>query len=167
MSSPSIDYTQYKDTLIPLNLPAFAAPLRVIGADNRLQIRDPYRRKWVPCTPEEWVRQHLLHYLCAYKGYPPQAIGVELPVPGALRRDRADALVHGPASRPVLLLEFKAPDVPLGQAVLDQALRYNLYFQAPWIGLSNGREHVLLQTELPHKGLQPLDALPPYTRLAP
>ena len=40
-----LDPTQYKDTLIPLNLPPFEPQLRVAGMPGTLQIRDPFRRK--------------------------------------------------------------------------------------------------------------------------
>ena len=109
------------------------------------------------------MRAHFLHFLCDQKGYPTQAIAVEIPVPGSLRADRADALAHGSGSRVRLLMEFKAPGVALGQSVLDQVLRYNMYFGAPWILMSNGLDHYLVQVAAPELGFLPLSALPAYS----
>ena len=51
-----------------LNLPSYDAKIRKKG--NSLEIFDPLRRKYLVLTPEEWVRQHFVHYLIAEKDYP-------------------------------------------------------------------------------------------------
>lgn len=51
-----------------LNLPRFDA--RVAKNGDRYTILDTLRRKYVALTPEEWVRQHFIHYLIEHKGYP-------------------------------------------------------------------------------------------------
>ena len=47
--------------MIKLNLPAFELKLR--GTKEHPQIFDILRRKYIALTPEEWVRQHFIHYL--------------------------------------------------------------------------------------------------------
>jgi hypothetical protein len=45
--------------------------------NERGEVFDLVRKKWVPLTPEEWVRQHVLHYLIFDKEYPRSLIAVE------------------------------------------------------------------------------------------
>lgn len=122
-----------------LNLPAFDADVRS-GADG-LQIYDVLRRKYVALTPEEWVRQHFVHWLLNEKGYPASLMANEvgLRLNGTLRR--ADTLVYGHDSSPVLVVEYKAPEVAITHAVFDQIARYNMVLGAPWLAVSNGMEH--------------------------
>ena len=49
-----------------LNLPAFDTKIAV--RDGKRLIFDVIRRRYVALTPEEWVRQHFVHSLIAYKG---------------------------------------------------------------------------------------------------
>lgn len=54
-----------KDNRYILNLPPFDA--KILETDSGLVIFDEVRRKYVALTPEEWVRQHFVHYLIAKK----------------------------------------------------------------------------------------------------
>ncbi len=51
-----------------LNLPIFDAKLR--ETTNGLEIFDLLRKKYITLTPEEWVRQHFVHYLINKKKIP-------------------------------------------------------------------------------------------------
>ena len=51
-----------------LNLPPFKIILKPTA--GKQQVYDVLRRKYVALTPEEWVRQHFVHFLCEHKGYP-------------------------------------------------------------------------------------------------
>ena len=50
---------------------------KVEERDKKKFIFDIARKKWVILTPEEWVRQHILHYLIYDKKYPASLIAVE------------------------------------------------------------------------------------------
>ena len=54
--------------MIRLNLPTF--DIKVSGTRQQPRILDVLRRKYVALTPEEWVRQHFVHFLIEHKGYP-------------------------------------------------------------------------------------------------
>ena len=41
--------------------------MKILETDSGLVIFDELRRKYVALTPEEWVRQHFVHYLIAKK----------------------------------------------------------------------------------------------------
>ena len=47
--------------------------------NNKEQIFCEWRHRWVRLTPEEWVRQQLLHRLVEQLGYPASRIAVEVP----------------------------------------------------------------------------------------
>ena len=59
-----------------LNLPKTDLKLQRKG--NRLTVFDILRRKSVTLTPEEWVRQHFIHFLIDRKGYNPSCMANEV-----------------------------------------------------------------------------------------
>lgn len=81
-------------------------------------------------------------------GYPQSLMGVEVPIEvGAGVTKRCDAIVYTPQLRPLILLEFKAPEVTLTQTTLDQAAVYNTTVHAPWLVLANGRQTVVARVD--------------------
>lgn len=111
---------------------------------NKEQVFCDWRKKWVRLTPEENIRQQVLHYLVEQLGYPASLIGVEVAIEvGAGVTKRCDAVVYTPSLQPLMLLEFKAPEVTLTQTTLDQAAVYNTTIRAPYLVLANGRQTVV------------------------
>lgn len=111
---------------------------------NKEQVFCDWRKKWVRLTPEEAVRQQVLHYLVEQLNYPASLIGVEVAIEvGAGVTKRCDAVVYTPSLQPLMLLEFKAPEVTLTQTTLDQAAVYNTTIRAPYLVLANGRQTVV------------------------
>lgn len=105
-------------------------------------VRDPFRRKSVRLTPEEWVRQHLARYLVA-AGYPQGLIAVEKAIRVGSRTQRFDIVVFDRHNRPFMLVECKRPEQKLTPDTLNQAARYNTVLGAPYLMISNGRKHYL------------------------
>lgn len=128
-----------------LQLPTFAYRFKTLG--GKPAIFDVFRRKYVLLSPEEWVRQHLLHHLVQNLGFPVSAIGVEKGLEVDELKKRYDALVYDANYKPFLLIECKAVDVPIDQAVFDQVARYNRSVQVPFILLSNGVEHIMAEVD--------------------
>ena len=58
-----------------LNFPKYN--FRFKSNENKTLIFDIIRKKFVILTPEEWVRQHTLHFLITEKKYPVSYINVE------------------------------------------------------------------------------------------
>jgi hypothetical protein len=58
-----------------LNFPKFEYRLK--SKENKLSIFDVVRKKFVSLQPEEWVRQHCIHYLINEKKIPISLINVE------------------------------------------------------------------------------------------
>ena len=108
----------------------------------------PFRRKYVAATPEENVRQTFLHALVEQFGYPQSLIGVEVPIAvGAGVDKRCDAVVYSRSLQPLVLIEFKAPEVAITQTTLDQAAVYNTTVHAPYLILANGKQTVVARID--------------------
>ena len=124
-----------------------------------------WRRRYVRLTPEELVRQTTLQLLEDEYGFPHGLIGVEIPIEVAGLKKRCDAIVYNQQMQPLMLLEFKAPTVPLTQEVFDQAAIYNRTLHVPLLMLCNGRESIV--AEVLENQYQFLPAIPQYQYLSP
>lgn len=117
-----------------LIFPSYGAKIDHSG--DPLKIYDDVRRKYVALTPEEWVRQHCVHWLVG-RGYPLGRASVERTIhQGGMRYDLLWVTAE---LAPYLLVECKAPDVPISADTLRQTSWYNLWLKAPYVLLTNGR----------------------------
>jgi hypothetical protein len=117
---------------------------RIRGESTR-EVWDIVRNKWVALTPEEFVRQHAIHFFIHDLNFPNGRIGVETEVVFHGMKRRADLVLYTREAFPLLIAEFKAPTVKIEEAVLSQTLRYNSVLKAPWLLISNGHEHALCE----------------------
>jgi len=122
-----------------LNLPS--AKLKVKNTENKQFIFDIIRKKYVVLTPEEWVRQHVIHYLHVHKGYSKALIAVEKQLKLYTLTKRFDILVFSKSGQPFLAVECKAPSVSISQDTFDQIARYNLSIKAAYLMVTNGLNH--------------------------
>ena len=134
----------------------------------------PFRRKYVAATPEEHVRQTFLHALVEQFGYPQSLIGVEVPIAvGAGVDTRCDAVVYSRSLQPLMLIEFKAPEVAITQTTLDQAAVYNTTVHAPYLILANGKQTVVARIDKQSadgeqtEQIQFLNHIPSWNQLLP
>jgi len=144
-----------------LNLPPYKGKLR--QTDAGFQIYDPYRRKFVVLTPEEWVRQHVASYLQHHLNYPASRILTEASIRVNHMLRRVDVLVSTPNLQPWLVVECKRWSVELTQNVVDQASRYNLTLGVQWIVISNGMNHYCLEKQADMEGYRFANTFPQYT----
>lgn len=114
---------------------------KVRAKEDREEVFDHIRKKWLVLTPEERVRQQLILYLLNVKNIPLSHLSVEkaITVNGLTRR--YDLVVYGLDMKPQMVVECKAPDVKITQEVVEQAGRYNKTLHAPVLGVTNGKEH--------------------------
>lgn len=133
-ASSSQRYTMYE-----LNLPAFDRKIR--KRDHNLEIFDLLRRKYVTLTPEEWVRQHFVHYLISEKNVPASLIANEIGIKLNSLYRRCDTVVYNRKLEPIMILEYKRPEVTITQEVFDQISRYNSVLKVPYLVVSNGIIH--------------------------
>ena len=104
--------------MLSLNLPAFDA--KIIVKDGKKAIFDIIRRRYVALTPEEWVRQHFVHFLLTYKGYPQALMANEVQLQLNGTRKRCDTVLYRCDLSAQMIVEYKAPDVVITQAVFNQ-----------------------------------------------
>jgi len=122
-----------------LNLPEYSFRIKTtVGKDY---IFDSLRKKFVRLTPEEWVRQNFVQFLVTEKKYSPALITVEALVKVNANPQRADMVVFDRSGIPVLVAEFKAPDIKISQQTFDQIVRYNMQLKVKFLIVSNGIEH--------------------------
>lgn len=123
---------------LELDFLQFQPKLRLIRSGDATFVHDPVRRKAVALTPEELLRQLVLHYLLVAKAYPANRIRVEIGLTVNGQARRGDILVFDPTLKPWLLVECKSPKVALTEATFGQAARYNMALQVPFLAITNG-----------------------------
>jgi hypothetical protein len=139
--------------------------LRLELRDGVPNVWDIARKRWVKMTPEEWVRQHLLHFLIDTSGCPLSLIAVEKTVLYNGMRKRSDLVVFGNALQPLLLAECKSTEVPLNQAVFEQAAMYNAKLKVPLLLITNGLKTYCCVIDFKSGGFHYLDAIPDFTQM--
>lgn len=141
-----------------LNLPEIAP--RIEEREGVEFIFDSVRKKYLMLTPEEWVRQHFLGLLINQLNYPAGLIQVERQHHYHQNKKRSDIIVLDKEGRPFLLVECKAPEIPIQPKVLAQVAMYNKSVQASYIAVSNGLKHFVWKRS--EDSYQQLKAFPIY-----
>ncbi|MDH6358307.1 type I restriction enzyme HsdR N-terminal domain-containing protein [Parabacteroides sp. PF5-9] len=149
--------------MLSLNLPPYAP--KVIEKNGKRLIFDPIRLKYIRLTPEEWVRQHFVHYLINSKGYPAGFVGNEITIHLNRTTKRCDTVVYNSFLKPLMILEYKAPHVTINQAVFEQIARYNRVLQVRYLIVSNGLEHICCKIDFEKQSYSFLSDIPHYTEL--
>ncbi len=149
--------------MLQLNLPEYS--FRIKKTEKNTLIFDDFRKKWIVLTPEEWVRQNFIRFLTDKINYPVNFIAVErkLNVNGTLKR--FDAVVFNKNAEPVVIIEFKAPDVEISQKTFDQTAVYNYVLKAPYLFISNGLSHFFCKTDFEAGRYLFLEKIPMYNDL--
>lgn len=128
------------------------------------QIFDPIRKKYVALTPEEQVRQHVIRVLTRCYGYPETHLAVEYAFKYNKLQYRSDIVVFNRNLKPAMLVECKAADVKLTEAVIDQVVRYNRVLDVPWIFITNGEVSYLCHRDTQGDYLQQ-SSMPSFDKL--
>ena len=146
-----------------LNLPTFDK--KIIQKEDKYSIFDVIRRQYVALTPEEWVRQHFVHFLINHKGYPQSLMAneVQLKLNGMSRR--CDTVVYDRTLRPRVIVEYKAPTVNITQQVFEQISRYNMVLQVDYLIVSNGLEHYCCKVDYAARSCTFLHEIPDYVQV--
>lgn len=149
--------------MIRLNLPEY--PIKLGGTADKPSIYDVLRRKYVKLTPEEWVRQHFVHMLVDHKGYPGSLMANELRLKVGEKTLRADTVLYDNRLRPRMIIEYKAPHIPITQAVFDQITVYNLLLHVDYLVVSNGMSHFCCRMDYEGNTYHYLEQVPDYKDL--
>ena len=110
--------------MLPLNLPSY--PAKILKRNGKNVIFDTLRQKYVALTPEEWVRQHFVHLLTDFKGYPKGLLANEIQLDLNGTKKRCDTVLFNKDLSARMIVEYKAPNIEITQAVFDQITRYNM-----------------------------------------
>jgi len=108
---------------------------------DKFFIYDLVRKSWFLLTPEEWVRQHWVHYFHVSKGRNLSALILEKKLILNGTTKRIDLLVTEKTIAKILV-ECKAPHIQLTEKTFEQTARYNSVLGAEEIILSNGLQHI-------------------------
>lgn len=138
------------------------ANIKLRDNEGRREVFDIVRNRFVALTPEEWVRQHVIHQLHYELGYPLELMQVEgaITLNGMTRR--CDIVVYDESVKPLVIVECKNEAVALTQKVLDQACRYNLVLQVPYLCLTNGVQQVCCRVDFDERKVIFIPKLPNY-----
>ena len=126
---------------------------------------DVLRRRYVSLTPEEWVRQHFVNYLTTRLGYPTSLLADEVELSVGQKRLRCDTIVYGNHAEPLMIVEYKAPHVAVGQRVFDQISSYNLLLHVDYLVVSNGVRHYCCKMDYEHQKYLFLEEIPRYENI--
>lgn len=146
-----------------LNLPPFKIKLR--GTKAQPQIFDILRKKYIALTPEEWVRQHFVHFLVEHKGYPAALMANEIQLKVGEKTLRADSVLYSRDLKPRMIIEYKAPHIPITQKVFDQISIYNMLLHVDYLVVSNGLQHYICKMDYNDKKYLFLEDIPDYKEL--
>lgn len=148
----------------PLNLPTFQANIKKI--DGMVKILDVLRQKFVALTPEEWVRQHFVHFLMEQKGYPQTLMANEVAVTLNGMSRRCDTVVYRQEGmKPRMIVEYKRPDVEITQKVFEQICRYNMVLEVEWLVVSNGIQHYCCKVDIKNGRYAFVEDIPSYEEI--
>lgn len=136
--------------------------IKLRETNGHREVFDIVRNRFVALTPEEWVRQHFILYLHQQLLYPLELMQVEGSISLNGMSKRCDIVVYDSNVRPLIIVECKKETVPLTQKVIDQACRYNLVLQVPFLCLTNGTHQICCQVDFENKQLLPIPELPKY-----
>ena len=146
-----------------LNLPSYDVKLR--GTQEKPEILDFLRKRYVALTPEEWVRQHFTHWLVEHKDYPQGLLGNEIALKCGDKTLRCDSILYAKDAQPQMIIEYKAPTVPLTQRVFSQISAYNLLLHVDYLVVSNGLQHFCCRMDYERGQFDFLPEVPDYQEL--
>ena len=142
----------------PLDFPK--ANLRLKKRAGQVMVWCILRKKDLLCTPEEWVRQHVIHYLINQKGIPEGLIASEFTIEYNGRAKRADLVVFNRQMQPILIVECKATSIPLSENTLFQIAQYNFELNVDYLLLTNGLQHITCKLSKEGEQIEFLEELP-------
>ncbi len=149
--------------MLNINLPVFET--NIIKKDDFSMIFDVLRKRYVKLTPEEWVRQHFVHFLIEHKGYPQALLANEVGLNLNGTKKRCDTVLYRKNLTPLMIIEYKAPQINIAQKVFDQIARYNIVLRVDYLIVSNGLQHFCCKMDYENQSYSFLTDIPTYTSL--
>ncbi len=146
-----------------VNINFSSIQLQLKNQDGKIYVFDLVRKKWLVLTPEEHVRQCMINYLITHLAYPVSLISVEKKIIVEGLAKRFDIVVYSRDNHtPWMLIECKAPDVPLTENTLHQLLNYQNKMQCSYWVLTNGHQTYCADATI-QTNIKWMDNLPSYS----
>lgn len=145
-----------------LNFPNYT--FRFKSTEKNTLVFDSIRKKFVVCTPEEWVRAHTVQFLIQEKDFSPNLLNVEKQIIVRGITKRYDIVGYKPDGNISLVVECKAPHISITQDTFDQIARYNYTLQAEYLMVTNGISHYYCQMDWQKERYNFLKELPNFVR---
>ncbi|MGL4908758.1 MAG: type I restriction enzyme HsdR N-terminal domain-containing protein [Bacteroidales bacterium] len=136
-----------------------------IMPNGQRKIFDSVRKKYVVLTHEELVRQEFIHFLTTQKSYPSTLLLIEHAVKILDSTHRCDIIVCDKAGKYLMIVECKAPNVPLSDKTFTQLARYNLSLRVPFLVTTNGKQIFCCAVNFSDKKLTFQPTIPNYEEL--
>jgi len=143
-----------------LNFPKFE--YRFKSTENKVSIFDVIRKKFIILQPEEWVRQHCVHYLINDKNFPKSLINVEKELTINGLKKRYDIVIFNSDGSIFLIVECKSHNIKIDQTTFDQIARYNLVLNATYLMVTNGLNHYYCEMDMENERYSFLQTIPDY-----
>ena len=136
------------------------AELKLTRKEGQVFVWCIVRKKSLVLTPEEWVRQHLIHFLIQEKQIPIGLIAAEMAIEINQLSRRCDVVVFGKDGKPKLIVECKAPEINLTEKTFNQIAQYNAALNVDLLMVTNGLQHIVCQIDRENSQLNYLEELP-------
>ncbi len=141
-----------------LVFPPFNYKLR--KENGKVAIFDIIRKKYIILAPEEWVRQHLIHFFINQLNYPKSLISVEDGLKVNKMKKRSDVLVYDRQGKIFMVVECKSAKVKLNQNAMIQLSTYNQKYNSEYIALTNGLQVYVCKMDYENKMVDYLEQFP-------
>ena len=148
--------------LIELDLLKYQNKLQLKTEFGKYFIGDKIRNKYVAMTPEELVRQLMIHFLIDNLHYPKSKLQVEKSLKINNMDKRFDLLVYNDDIQPFMIIECKSYKIPIQQNQVDQVSLYNIALKAPYTVITNGNFAVCSKIDFNSNKYEFLESLPKY-----
>ena len=145
-----IDFLKYQDQLVFKKI------------EGQVKVFDPIRNKFLVKGPEEIVRQLVILFLIKEKKYNKNRMAVEKMLKVNNRRKRFDILVYDEHTEPLVLVECKAPTVPISEDTFRQIAAYNLPLHTKYLLVTNGILSYCCAMDYQQQSFEFLDEVPSF-----
>jgi predicted type IV restriction endonuclease len=148
-----------------MNMPKLMLPnvaLKTKSVEGTIQVFDVIRKKYFVLTPEEWVRQHFIHYLNNEKNYPMGLMGVEKMIKYNALKTRADIVLYTREGKAKMIVECKAPNIKITQDTFNQIAKYNFKLKVEYLVVTNGMQHFCCRMDYENNSISFLDDIPTF-----
>jgi hypothetical protein len=146
--------------LIDLQLQSFSHYLRTKKVRDKVYVWDVIRKKWLVLQPEELVRQLLVHYLINERMASVSRMAIEKVVQVNTLHQRFDLVVYDRDFQPFMLIECKAPAIPISNDVFEQISRYNMALKTPYLLVTNGLDSYCCKVNYDNQGIDFMAQVP-------